>query len=86
MLSTATFHWILDHDELYRRLFAALKPGGRLVAQCGGTATFAAVLGAADEVAAAGPWADKFAGGCGRARWRRPRRPRRSCSPPASWT
>ena len=36
IVSTATFHWILDHDALFRRLFAALRPGGRLVAQCGG--------------------------------------------------
>jgi SAM-dependent methyltransferase len=36
VFSTATFHWIADHDALFRRLFAALKPGGRLVAQCGG--------------------------------------------------
>jgi trans-aconitate 2-methyltransferase len=34
--STATFHWVLDHDELFRQIFAALRPGGRLVAQCGG--------------------------------------------------
>jgi trans-aconitate 2-methyltransferase len=36
ILSTATFHWIKDHDRLFARLHAALKPGGRLVAQCGG--------------------------------------------------
>jgi trans-aconitate 2-methyltransferase len=36
VFSTATFHWIHDHDRLFRRLRAALKPGGRLVAQCGG--------------------------------------------------
>jgi trans-aconitate 2-methyltransferase len=36
VFSTATFHWIPDHDALFRRLRAALKPGGRLVAQCGG--------------------------------------------------
>jgi len=36
VLSTATFHWIPDHDALFRRLHAALKRGGRLVAQCGG--------------------------------------------------
>ncbi|HTK94960.1 MAG TPA: methyltransferase domain-containing protein [Terriglobales bacterium] len=34
--STATFHWILDHDQLFRVLYRALKPGGRVVAQCGG--------------------------------------------------
>ena len=36
VFSTATFHWVPDHDALFRRLRAALKPGGRLVAQCGG--------------------------------------------------
>jgi trans-aconitate 2-methyltransferase len=34
--SNATFHWILDHDRLFARLFAALRPGGALEAQCGG--------------------------------------------------
>jgi trans-aconitate 2-methyltransferase len=36
VFSTATFHWLLDHDNLFGRLRAALRPGGRLVAQCGG--------------------------------------------------
>ena len=36
IFSTATFHWIVDHDRLFQRLHAALRPGGRLVAQCGG--------------------------------------------------
>lgn len=36
IFSTATFHWITDHDRLFERLHAALRPGGRLVAQCGG--------------------------------------------------
>lgn len=36
IFSTATFHWIPDHDRLFRRLHEALRPAGRLVAQCGG--------------------------------------------------
>lgn len=36
VFSTATFHWIPDHDRLFERLHGALLPGGRLVAQCGG--------------------------------------------------
>ena len=36
IFSNATFHWILDHERLFRRLFAALRPGGALEAQCGG--------------------------------------------------
>jgi trans-aconitate 2-methyltransferase len=36
IFSTATFHWIWDHDRLFENLVRAIKPGGRLVAQCGG--------------------------------------------------
>jgi trans-aconitate 2-methyltransferase len=36
VFSAATFHHISDHDRLFRSIHAALKPGGRLVAQCGG--------------------------------------------------
>jgi len=36
ILSTATFHWVPDHDALFRNLAAVVRPGGRLVAQCGG--------------------------------------------------
>jgi trans-aconitate methyltransferase len=41
VFSTATFHWIPDHDNLFRRVHAALKPGGRLHAQCGGAGNVA---------------------------------------------
>jgi trans-aconitate 2-methyltransferase len=44
ILSTATFHWIADHDRLFQRLHAALKPGGQLVAQCGGAGNIRDVL------------------------------------------
>lgn len=37
IFSNATFHWILNHQRLFNRLFAALRPGGALEAQCGGT-------------------------------------------------
>jgi trans-aconitate 2-methyltransferase len=43
ILSTATFHWIADHDALFANLAAVLKPGGRLVAQCGGAGNIASV-------------------------------------------
>ena len=36
IFSNATFHWILDHGRLFKVLFACLKPGGKLEAQCGG--------------------------------------------------
>ncbi len=35
VFSTATFHWVLDHDRLFANLASVLRPGGQLVAQCG---------------------------------------------------
>jgi trans-aconitate 2-methyltransferase len=57
ILSTATFHWVTDHDRLFRSLAAVLRPGGRLVAQCGGAGNVSSVLRAADQVAGAWPGA-----------------------------
>ena len=47
--SCAVFHWVLDHDRLFERLHTALKPGGRLVAQCGGHGNIAGVIEAIGE-------------------------------------
>jgi trans-aconitate 2-methyltransferase len=43
IISTATFHWVKDHDALWPRLHQALKPGGQLVVQCGGRGNIASV-------------------------------------------
>lgn len=43
VLSTATFHWVPDHDALFRNLAAVMRPGARLVAQCGGVGNIANV-------------------------------------------
>jgi len=51
VLSTATFHWIPDHERLFARLHAALTPGGRLVAQCGGDGNVAEVKQAGIDAA-----------------------------------
>jgi trans-aconitate 2-methyltransferase len=60
VLSTATFHWISDHEELFRRLHAALVPGGRLVAQCGGEGNIDILRASASEVLAREPYARHF--------------------------
>ena len=49
ILSTATFHWIADHDALFASLRRALRAGGRLVAQCGGAGNIATVHAAARQ-------------------------------------
>jgi trans-aconitate 2-methyltransferase len=61
ILSTATFHWIADHDALFARLRAHLRDGGRLVAQCGGQGNIASVHAAAREAMAVAPYAPHFA-------------------------
>ncbi|MEA2645218.1 MAG: trans-aconitate 2-methyltransferase [Chloroflexota bacterium] len=53
ILSTATFHWIDDHDALFANLAGVLTPGGVMSAQCGGEGNLAAVMellpGAGDD-------------------------------------
>jgi trans-aconitate methyltransferase len=39
--SNAALHWIRDHPRLFRAIFRALAPGGRLIAQCGGGSNIA---------------------------------------------
>jgi trans-aconitate 2-methyltransferase len=60
ILSTATFHWIKDHERLFARLHAALEPGGRLLAQCGGEGNIDVLRGRAREVIAREPYAEHF--------------------------
>ena len=59
VFSTATFHWVLDHDALFASIFSALRPGGRLVAQCGGGPNLARArerAGALMRAAEFAPW------------------------------
>jgi trans-aconitate 2-methyltransferase len=49
VFSCAVFHWITDHERLFERLHAVLKPGGRLVAQCGGQGNIQNVLDVVGE-------------------------------------
>src|SRR3954451_13007701 len=51
VFSTATFHWIADHDALFASLRGVLRPGGRLVAQCGGAGNIASIHAAARQAA-----------------------------------
>jgi trans-aconitate 2-methyltransferase len=66
VFSNAVFHWIHDHDRLFAQLFAALRAGGRLVAQCGGAGNVESFLRVADAVSGEPPYAGYLAG------WREP--------------
>lgn len=62
VISTATFHWITDHARLFAGLHAVLRPGGQLVAQCGGKGNIANVLRQAYAVMAEPAWSAHFEG------------------------
>ena len=50
ILSTATFHWVPDHDALFANLAAVVRPGGWLVAQCGGAGNIAGFIAVAASI------------------------------------
>ena len=62
VFSSATFHWIPDHERLFTRLFSVLRPGGRLLAQCGGRGNIAAVQAAVRRLSGGQPFADHLGG------------------------
>jgi trans-aconitate 2-methyltransferase len=57
VFSTATFHWVPDHDALFANLAGAMSPGARLVAQCGGAGNLTSVVRVLEELGA-----DTFSG------------------------
>jgi SAM-dependent methyltransferase len=66
VFSTATLHWVLDHDRLFPQLYRALRPGGRLLAQCGGGANVKRIRDRAAVMLGRAPFAEHFVG------WREP--------------
>jgi trans-aconitate methyltransferase len=60
VFSTAVFHWIKDHDRLFGNLFRALRPGGLLLAQCGGGPNLKRLRERADRVRALPEFAPFF--------------------------
>jgi trans-aconitate 2-methyltransferase len=62
VFSAAVFHWIPDHDQLFQSVYEALKPGGRLVAQCGGAGNLDRLYGRARALMASPLYRDHFSG------------------------
>jgi len=62
IVSTAAFHWVLDHDRLFANLCRALVPGGWLEAQCGGGPNVVSLRKRVDELTATPKFAAFFAG------------------------
>jgi trans-aconitate 2-methyltransferase len=62
VFSNATFHWIPDHERLFRSIHDVLTPGGRLVAQCGGAGNLAQLYGRRRALMEEPPYAPFFDG------------------------
>jgi trans-aconitate 2-methyltransferase len=62
IVSTAAFHWVLDHDQLFRNLRSALVPGGCLEAQSGGGPNVVSLRNRANALAATPKFAPFFSG------------------------
>jgi trans-aconitate 2-methyltransferase len=62
VVSSAVFHWIRDHELLFARMRACLKPGGRLAAQCGGAGNIDELRETTRRVAAREPFAEHLRG------------------------
>lgn len=60
VFSTATFHWIKDHQSLFQNVLHALRPGGRLMAQCGGGPNLARAHALAQQLMHAEPFVPFF--------------------------
>jgi trans-aconitate 2-methyltransferase len=56
VFSNAVFHWLHDHESLFRTMHRALRPGGRMEAQCGGAGNVANVLEAIEGAGAEEPY------------------------------
>ncbi len=62
IVSTAAFHWVLNHDLLFANLYRALVPGGFLEAQCGGGPNIKRLRDRANELIATPKFAVFFRG------------------------
>jgi trans-aconitate 2-methyltransferase len=62
IFSTASFHWVLDHDRLFRNLYRALRPRGSLIAQCGGGNNLARLLARVGRLIESPAYAKQFVG------------------------
>lgn len=60
VFSTATYHWVKDHDALFASIARSLRPGGLLVAQCGAAGNLSRIRSRAAALRASAEYARFF--------------------------
>ena len=60
--SFASLHWIQDHLAVLRGIKRSLKPGGRMVIQCGGRGTDDDIFAQTREIIRSDRWSGYFHG------------------------
>ncbi len=60
VFSTAVLHWVKDHPRLFRSIARTLRPGGWLVAQCGGKGNLEHVRGRVRALQKRAPYSRYF--------------------------
>jgi trans-aconitate 2-methyltransferase len=63
VFSNAVLHWVPDQRAAVRGIARALRPGGRLIVQCGGQGNVAAVVATFERVTASPRWRAVCSGG-----------------------
>lgn len=62
VFSNAVLHWVVDHRPVLRGVARALKPGGRLLFQCGGRGNAEEFFAVAQRMAGEPAWSAFFEG------------------------
>ncbi|HEX8796666.1 MAG TPA: methyltransferase domain-containing protein [Polyangiaceae bacterium] len=62
VFSTATYHWVKDHEALFVSVARSLRPGGLLVAQCGAAGNLSRIRSRAASLRARPEYARFFSG------------------------
>ncbi len=60
IFSNAALHWVTEHKAVLKKMFKALKPGGRAVVQMGGKGNAAGVVEVFNEIMSENPWKEYF--------------------------
>ena len=60
VVSTAALHWMPDHEAVFASVYCALAPGGRFIAQCGGTRNLRVLFDRAETLMRTRPFSRYF--------------------------